>query len=105
MKNITVKELNQKFIMKEKFFLIDIREPYEINIAKIKGSIYIPMNDIPNAINKFKEDDKLIIMCRSGIRSEIICNYLNENNFTDVYNLIGGILAWGREIDSQITLY
>ncbi len=105
MNTITVKELNKKILSKEQFFLIDIREPYERNITKINHSIHIPMIDIPQAIKKFNKNDELIIMCRSGIRSEIICNYLEENNFTNVNNLTGGIIAWGKEIDPEITIY
>ena len=105
MNSITVKELKNKFISKDQFFLIDIREPYEINIAKIKESIHIPMNEIPNEVKKFKQNDELVIMCRSGIRSELICNYLEENSFTKVYNLTGGIIAWSKEIDPEITIY
>ena len=104
MKNITIYELNKKIDSGEKIFLIDVREKKEVSIAKIDCAIHIPMNDIPNYINKLNKQEELIIMCKVGLRSDIVCKYLIENNFKNVRNLVGGIKAWAQYIDKTMCI-
>lgn len=86
-------------------YILDIRDDFEVKIAKISGAIHIPMNEIDNRLSELNPTDELIVHCKSGDRSIKICNFLIKNNFKKVKNLKGGILAWANEIDSSIHTY
>lgn len=105
MKEITVKELKSKLDGKEDFQLIDIREPYEYDIANLKGEL-IPMGDIMSNAARISRDKTVVIHCRSGKRSAAVIDALErEYGFTNLYNLKGGILAYASEIDQTLTKY
>ena len=105
MKVITARELKEVFDKKEAIQLIDVREEWENTLTNI-GGINIPQGEISTNISKFDKDKKTVIYCRSGVRSANIVNYLEqEHNFSDVFNLEGGILNWGEEIDNSIKPY
>jgi adenylyltransferase/sulfurtransferase len=102
---ITVKELKKYFDNNKDFILIDVRENFELEIASISHSIHIPMKDISNKINELDKNKETIIICKSGIRSAKVCEFLYKNDFLNLKNLIGGINAWSIEIDNSIPLY
>ncbi len=104
-KEITVKELKNKFDNNEDFMLLDVRNIQEVLFSKINGSIHIPMNEIMNRINELDSNKEIIIQCKSGKRSARVCEYLMTQNFKNVKNLTGGIIAWSDEIDNSIQVY
>lgn len=104
MKEITVTELKTKIDSNEPHQLIDVREPYEIEICEIGGEA-IPMGEIMQNLDRINKDVPVIIHCRSGKRSAAIVNALEANGFNDCYNLVGGILAWANEIDNTLEQY
>jgi molybdopterin/thiamine biosynthesis adenylyltransferase/rhodanese-related sulfurtransferase len=85
-------------------FLLDVREPYEIQIATMGGYL-IPQNDVPNRLNELDPAKEIVVQCRSGARSQRIAELLAANGFQRVSNLAGGILAWADEIDPSIQKY
>jgi len=103
MKNIEVLELKEK-LKNERVVLLDVREQYEIDIAKIKGSINIPMMEIPNRLFELKKENKFAVICHSGIRSAQVCKFLEMKGFT-VYNVSGGIDRWSQDVDEKIKRY
>ena len=103
MKEKNVQELKSMLDNNKDFILLDVRTEYEVLISKISDKSYhIPMNDIPSKINELDSNKEIIIYCKSGKRSARVCEYLENNNFSNTYNLKGGILAWAQEIDSSI---
>lgn len=105
MKEITVKELAELKASGADFQLIDVREQNEFEIAEIGGEL-IPMNTIPDNVDKVSRDKKVVIHCRSGKRSGDVINWLEQNHgFENLYNLKGGILAYADEIDNNLTKY
>ena len=62
------------------------------------------MNDIPNRINELDKNTEIIVQCKSGKRSAKVCEFLLNNNYTQIKNLTGGIIAWSKEIDTSITV-
>ena len=105
MKEITVKELKQLMDDQADFQLIDVREPYEVEIAEI-GAELIPMGTIPSSVEKIAKNKKVIVHCRSGKRSGDVIQWLETSHgYDNLYNLVGGILAWSKEIDQRIPLY
>jgi rhodanese-related sulfurtransferase len=89
----------------EEFELIDVREPFEFDLANLDGKL-IPMNTIPSSIDAISKDKKVVVHCHHGIRSANVISYLQSmHKFTNLYNLEGGIDAWSRSIDSGVDLY
>ncbi|MCB9195843.1 MAG: rhodanese-like domain-containing protein [Flavobacteriales bacterium] len=101
---ITVEQLQKWINEKEEFQLIDVREPHEKLIADIGGEL-IPLGQVPENLHQFS-NKKVVIYCRSGKRSADATEYASDQlNRSDIFNLKGGILAWGDKIDSTITKY
>ena len=63
------------------------------------------MREVLSRISELDSNQEIVVHCKSGKRSAEICRILIENNFKDVKNLKGGILAWSKEIDSSIPVY
>ncbi len=104
-KEITVQELKALVDTNADYQLIDVREPYEYDIANLNGEL-IPLSKVVQAAGQISRDKKVIIHCRSGVRS---ANAIRElellHNFENLYNLKGGILAFSNEIDNSIPTY
>lgn len=107
MQEISVTEYKTLRDSGQEHLLLDVREAHELAICQIEGHTHIPMNDIPTRLSEIADwkDKKVICQCRSGARSANVQAFLLQQGFTDVSNLVGGILAWGNEIDSSITQY
>ena len=87
------------------FILIDVREDQELKVCKIDRAIHIPMGVVPARLNDIDSDKPVVVMCKSGGRSAQVCQYLNENGYSNIYNLNGGITSWALEIDSTMATY
>jgi molybdopterin/thiamine biosynthesis adenylyltransferase/rhodanese-related sulfurtransferase len=104
-KEVDVHELNRLQTTGEDFTLIDVREPYEYEIANLGGK-QIPLGQIAQAAKQIPKDKKVIVHCRSGKRSaDAIRELQNLYGFDNLYNLKGGILAWAKEIDETVPTY
>lgn len=102
MKEISVTELKEMMDSQKDFQLIDVREKSEYEVCDIGGEL-IPVNAIPNNVEKIAKDKMVVVHCRSGKRSANVIQYLETNfGFTNLYNLQGGILAWADEIDESM---
>jgi adenylyltransferase/sulfurtransferase len=101
---ITVKDLKARRDSGEDVFLLDVREPYEFQIAQIGGKL-IPQNDVPQRLAEIPRDREIVVHCRSGARSQRIAEFLKQSGYQDVVNLAGGILAWSDEIDPSVQKY
>ena len=105
MKEITVANLQEWIQTGKDFQLIDVREPYEYDIANL-GGILIPKNKILDHLNEFNSETDIVIHCRSGKRSHDVIEQLNKHTrLKNLYNLKGGILAWANEIDPTMPKY
>ena len=63
------------------------------------------MNEIPNRIIKLDKNKNIVVYCKSGKRSQRVCDYLIQNNFKNIQNLDGGILAWANKIDPTLLIF
>jgi len=105
MQTINVNSLNKKLLSNEDFVLLDVRTNQEVFISTIKGSIHISMNDIPKRMNELDKEKEIVVQCKSGKRSAKVCEFLINNNFKNVKNLEGGIVAWAEQIDPSVLVY
>ncbi|MBI3787536.1 MAG: molybdopterin-synthase adenylyltransferase MoeB [Ignavibacteriales bacterium] len=101
---ITVQELKRRLDAGEQIFLLDVREPVEYQIANIGGYL-IPLNQLPNRLKELDPSKEIIVHCRSGVRSANAVQFLEQQGFKHVKNLIGGILQWSNVIDPSIPKY
>jgi len=101
---LTVRDLKARRDRGEDIYLLDVREPYEVQIAQIGGTV-IPQNDVPNRLAEIPRDREIVVHCRSGARSQRIAEFLKQSGYTQVVNLAGGILAWSDEIDPKVQKY
>ena len=101
---LSVKELKHRIDAGEDVFILDVREPYEYQIAQIGGKL-IPQNDVPQRLAEIPRDREIVVQCRSGARSQRIAEFLKQSGYTQVVNLAGGILAWSDEIDPRVQKY
>ncbi len=98
-KRIQAQELKNKMDQKEKLILVDCRELAEWQSGKIPGAIFLPLSEFPEQVeSKLKDKNiQIILQCRSGKRSMQAAYFLEEQGFSDLTNLEGGILGWNEE--------
>ncbi len=102
---LSVAELNEWIQSGKDFQLIDVREPYEYEIANI-GGLLIPKGEILQHLDEIDRDKNVVIHCRSGKRSQDVIDLLKqEAGLMNLYNLKGGILAWADEINPDVAKY
>lgn len=99
---ITVTELAG---VRDRVLLLDVREPHELEIARIEGSRHIPLGELSGRLGDLDRDRDIVVFCRSGIRSASGTRVLLEAGFPRVRNLRGGILAWADEVDPTLPKY
>ncbi len=85
--------------------LIDVREPWEVEIAAIPGATYIPLNQLPQRLAELDPKAETVVMCKAGGRSQRAAAFLQSKGFDRVANLSGGIDAWTRDIDPSLKSY
>ncbi|MEY2479773.1 MAG: sulfur-carrier protein adenylyltransferase/sulfurtransferase [Verrucomicrobiota bacterium] len=103
---ISVQQLKQKLDAREAIELIDVREQFEHEIARIGGAKLIPLGDLPERVNEIKRNGTVVVVhCHTGARSAQAVEFLQRSGFTDVFNLEGGIDAWSEEIDPSVAKY
>jgi hypothetical protein len=95
MSDITTDELKQRMDASEKLNIFDVREPHEYEEFNI-GATLIPLGELPNRITELEnlKDQEIIVHCRSGARSNNAKMFLEDAGFTNVRNLLGGMLDW-----------
>jgi len=102
---IEPEELQQKLARRDRFVLIDVRNPEEWEICRIEGAKLIPLADLPSRVSELDSAEELILYCKMGGRSAQAVEFLRGAGFRKVKNLSGGILAWADEIDSAMPVY
>src|SRR5256886_3852089 len=102
---ISVQELKRKMDASEGFELIDVREPFEFEIARIDGAKLIPLGEIAERADELQRVQPIVVHCHSGRRSEQAVRLLQQRGFANVYNLQGGIDAWSEFIDPSVPKY
>jgi len=86
-------------------YVLDVREPWEHDKARIDGSTLIPMREIPARVAELPDDRDIVVLCHHGARSLQVAAWLARNGLRRVHNLAGGIDAWSRTVDPAIPRY
>ncbi len=103
--DMTPEELKQKMDAGDKnLFVLDVREPNEFQICNLGGHL-IPLNDLPKRVGELDKSKEIVVHCKMGGRSAKAVDYLKQQGFTNVHNLVGGINAWAERVDPTMPKY
>jgi rhodanese-related sulfurtransferase len=103
---ITPVEVRQKLDTDAPLVLLDVREPAELQMAHLDGTVNIPMGEIPLRANlELDPDAHIVVMCHHGVRSLNVTNWLRQQGFEKVQSMRGGIDRWSREVDPKVPTY
>jgi adenylyltransferase/sulfurtransferase len=105
--NVSAVELRKRMQSGEELLLIDVREQFEFDLARIEGSRLIPLSELPLALSELEDwrNRPIVVHCHHGPRSRAACELLLSRGFSSVDNLEGGIEAWSTDIDPSVSRY
>jgi adenylyltransferase/sulfurtransferase len=103
--NITPADLSIRLARGDGLYLLDVREPWEVDVAVIEGSKTIPMSDVPARMAEIPHDREVVVICHHGMRSAMVADYLRSAGVPQVLNLTGGIDRWSVEVDPSVARY
>lgn len=85
--------------------ILDVREPWEVALCQIPGSLAIPMNQLISRWPELDAGQPTVVVCHHGMRSLQVSLFLARNGFAEVHNLRGGVAAWADEVDPSMARY
>ena len=104
-KEVDAAELQARLDAGDDIALIDIRSDAELAQGILPNAEHLAMHLIPLRMHDLPKDKDVVLYCRSGARSYHACAYLMQQGYTNVANVVGGIDAWSKEIDSTVPTY
>lgn len=103
---ITPEDVKGRLDRAERFTLLDVREPWEFETARIEGARLMPMGDVPSrAHQELDPEDAIIVVCHHGVRSMNVTVWLRQQGFEKARSMRGGIDAWSRQVDHNVPVY
>jgi rhodanese-related sulfurtransferase len=101
------RELARRLASGEELVLLDVREPFELEIARLDGAVAIPLGELAARADELDPEDPrpLVCVCHHGIRSAHAAGLLASHGFERVYNLTGGIDRWASDVDPSMERY
>ena len=102
---ITPRELKTRLSRREDLQLIDVREQFEWDIARLPGARLVPLATLPDVIETLDPNREVVVYCKGGSRSRAAASHLADAGFARVANLTGGILRWQEEVDPTLPRY
>jgi rhodanese-related sulfurtransferase len=103
---ITPQEVKAKLDAGGEFILIDVREPWEFETARIGKSKLMPMGDVPSRANQeLDPEEHIVVICHRGVRSMNVTAWLRQQGFEKAQSMRGGIDAWSRSVDPSVPVY
>lgn len=105
MRTVQPRDLKRELDSASPPFLLDVREPREFDLCRIPGGVLIPLAQVPLRLGELDRDADIVVYCRSGGRSGQATLFLQQQGFSRVRNLTGGILAWSDQVDPSVPKY
>ena len=106
MEEITATELKQRLDRGDDLQVIDVREPFEYDIAKLEGTKLIPLGQVVARMSEIDPNRETVVHCKGGVRSAKAIEALQRAGFAGrLVNLRGGITAWSNEVDPSVPKY
>ena len=85
--------------------LLDVREAWELEVARLPDAIHIPMGEVAQRMDELDRERPLAVMCHGGVRSLRVATFLQEAGFPAIANLTGGIDRWSQDVDPTVPRY
>ena len=105
MQRLNAQELKTRLSDSEPPLVLDVREPWEVKLCALPGSMHIPMRDIPERLAEIDRERDLVVLCHHGVRSLAVANFLAGQGYTRIYNLDGGIDGWAKQVEPSMPKY
>jgi rhodanese-related sulfurtransferase len=102
---IRPEEVKQKLDAGDEFTLLDVRQAAEFQTAHVEGSTLIPMDQISVRLQELDPDEHIVVMCHHGVRSANVAAWLQQQGFTRVQSMRGGINMWSLTVDPTVPVY
>jgi len=105
---VTVEDVKRRLDLGEKLALIDVREPFEHEVARIEGADLIPMQTVPEHLQALQDQARetpVIVFCHHGVRSLNVVNWLRHHGVEQSWSMAGGIDLWSVAIDPTVPRY
>ena len=102
--NISPRELKERLDAGDSPVLLDVREPWEYELARIEGSTLVPLSQIEERFGELDPNAETVVICHHGARSAHVTQALNRSGFHFVSNLEGGIDAYA-DVDDSVARY
>jgi len=103
--DISPKQLKAMLNENPDLFVLDVREPFELEICRIDGSWDIPLGELPQRFAEVPKDQDVVVHCKMGGRSAQAMAFLQSKGYSKVKNLSGGILRWIEDVDDSLMEY
>lgn len=105
-RDITVQKLRRWMTQEpDSVFILDVREPFEFEIAAIDGATLIPLRQVTARAHEVPTDRRVVVVCHHGVRSAAACQMLSASPALRLYNLQGGIDQWSLQINPEVARY
>ncbi len=98
-------EISNLLASEKDLCMIDVRQPWEVELCRIEGSLNIPLDTLGSRLEELPKNIPLITFCHHGVRSLEAAVILKNADFVSVTSMTGGIDAWAKEIDSSVGIY
>ncbi len=103
---ITPEEVKTKLDQGDEITLLDVRESWEFETAKMAGAKLVPMGDVPSrAHQELDPEAHIVVVCHHGVRSMNVTAWLRQQGFEKAQSMRGGIDAWSRLVDGSVPVY
>jgi len=102
---ISPPQLKERLDAGEELTLLDVREPFELDISRVDNAKHIPLGELPERLHELDPADEIVAVCRVGGRSAEAVELLREAGFGKLRNLYGGINGWARQVDPSKPTY
>lgn len=85
--------------------LLDVRESWEYDLARVDGALHIPMDQVPQRLKELNPGHTYAVICHHGRRSLQVAGFLGSQGFDHLVNVAGGIDAWAESLDPDMPRY
>lgn len=102
---VNLEDVAQKIKNSEDIVLVDVREPWELDIVAFPGALSIPLGELRDRVEELPSDKDIILICHHGRRSLSGVAVLRAQGYEKSHSLVGGIDAWARQMDTSMAIY
>lgn len=96
--HVTPRELQARFEAGDDVLVLDVREPWEVELGTLPGTLWIPLDELRERLEEVPFDRDVVCVCHHGVRSAFAARAIAEAGHPAVFNLVGGVDRFAREV-------